>query len=111
MLGFLAVLLGAFGAHALEGRLTPEHLEVWQTASRYHFYHSLALLALGLFALSGAENTKASVLLWTAGIIIFCGSLYLYALLGIKFFALIAPVGGLTLMAGWLALWRVNAPR
>lgn len=108
--GALAVLLGAFGAHALEDRVTERALEVWDTANRYHAFHSLSLLALQLAALTGAKQTTLSRNMWVVGLLIFCGGLYLYALTGLKFGAMIAPVGGLALAAGWLALLRVQKP-
>jgi uncharacterized membrane protein YgdD (TMEM256/DUF423 family) len=110
LIGGLAVLLGAFGAHALEGRLSPEALEIWTTSNRYHFYHSLAFLVTAFAQAAGFEKTRAPLILWGVGLMIFSGGLYCYALLGIKFFALIAPIGGLALVAGWVSIWRVAKP-
>ena len=108
VVGCLAVLLGAFGAHALEARLEPRALEVWETANRYHFFHALALLALGLWEAAGGRGTRASVVAWALGLTFFSGSLYLYALSGLKFAAMLAPLGGLSLAAGWLALGKLE---
>ncbi len=109
LLGALAVILGAFGAHALEQRLSERALEVWQTANRYHFFHVLALLGLGIWEGLGGRGARAAALAWLLGIAVFCGGLYLYALTGIKLGAMLAPVGGLSLAAGWLALLRLEA--
>ncbi|MEQ1932822.1 MAG: DUF423 domain-containing protein [Fimbriimonadaceae bacterium] len=98
--GFLAVLLGAFGAHFLKSRITPELLVSFQTGVHYHLAHALALLAL---ALSNRPFPRV-FLAWTIGICIFSGTLYLYALTGSKVFAMITPLGGMCLMAGWVML-------
>ena len=108
ILGCLAVIFGAFGAHALEARLEPRALEVWQTANRYHFFHALALLALGLWEASGGRGARASAVAWALGLTLFSGSLYVYALSGLKFAAMLAPLGGLSLAAGWLALGKLE---
>lgn len=108
-LGALAVIFGAFGAHALEHRLTERALEVWQTANRYHFIHALALLGLGIWEGQGGRGARASALAWLVGIFVFCGGLYVYALSGLKLGAMMAPLGGLSLAAGWLALIRLEA--
>lgn len=107
-LGAAAVLLGAFGAHALEARLSERALEVWQTANRYHFFHVLGFFGLGLWEGSGGKGTQAAGVAWLLGVGIFCGGLYLYALTGLKFAAMLAPVGGLSLAAGWVGLVRLG---
>lgn len=100
-LGFLAVGLGAFGAHALKGALqTNDTTEVWKTAVLYHFVHALALLVLAV--LPGASRAAAGLFL--AGIVLFSGSLYLLALTNIKWLGAVTPLGGLCFLAGWLAL-------
>ncbi|MGI8435678.1 MAG: DUF423 domain-containing protein [Chthoniobacterales bacterium] len=102
---FLAVGLGAFGAHALRGTLEANGtLEVWKTAVLYHLAHAVALIAL---ALHGSTNRGAFSLL-TAGIVIFSGSLYVLALTNIRWLGAITPLGGLCFLAGWL--WLVVAP-
>ncbi len=103
-LGFLAVALGAFGAHALKTRLTPEALQIWHTAVLYHMIHAVVLLALGLYAKSAGAQTKTASLLFLAGIILFSGSLYALALTGIKPLGAITPLGGLCFLAGWAFL-------
>ena len=95
---FLAVALGAFGAHALKPTLERYGLtDVWNKAVLYHFIHALALFALGLF---GATN-RAAAWLFVAGIIIFSGSLYLMALTNTRWLGAITPIGGLCFLAGW----------
>lgn len=100
--GFLAVAFGAFGAHALRGRLTPELLAVFETGVRYQMYHALAIIAVGLMmARSGGWLFSTAAWLFTAGIVFFSGSLYVLALTGITTFGAITPIGGLLFLAGW----------
>ncbi len=100
--GFLAVAFGAFGAHALRGRLTPELLAVFETGVRYQMYHALAIFAVGLMmARSGGWLFSTAGWLFTAGIVLFSGSLYVLALTGITIFGAITPIGGLLFLAGW----------
>jgi uncharacterized membrane protein YgdD (TMEM256/DUF423 family) len=100
-IGFLAVVLGAFGAHVMHDVLIQnETLEAWKTASLYHLVHALVLLVLAL-ALPKARWAFYS---FTGGILIFSGSLYLLALSNIKWLGAITPLGGLALLAGWLLL-------
>lgn len=108
VLGALAVMLGAFGAHALQHRLDERALEVWQTANRYHFIHALGLLGLGLWEGQGGQGARAAAGGWITGLLLFSGGLYIYALTGLKLGAMLAPLGGLTLMAGWLALTKLQ---
>ena len=94
-------MLGAFGAHALKARLSAEALSVWQTAVQYHFWHVLALLAV---ALAGTGPWfKVAGWLFVAGILVFSGSLYALALGAPRALGMIAPVGGLALILGWIA--------
>jgi uncharacterized membrane protein YgdD (TMEM256/DUF423 family) len=105
--GFLAVALGAFGAHLLKARL--ESLgttSVWQTAVLYHLVHAVALLALAL----GRPVQRWVPSLFAAGIVIFSGSLYVLALTNIKVLGAITPLGGLCFLAGWLALVFAKEP-
>lgn len=98
---FLAVGLGAFGAHALKGTLAAHaSTEVWKTAVLYHFLHALALLVLA--ALPGTGRLVTALFL--AGILLFSGSLYLLALTNIRWLGAITPLGGLCFLAGWLML-------
>ncbi len=101
VLGFLAVALGAFGAHALKTRLSPEALQVWHTAVLYHLIHAVVILALGFYAKASGADVKTGGFLFLAGIILFSGSLYALALSGIKPLGAITPLGGLCFLAGW----------
>jgi uncharacterized membrane protein YgdD (TMEM256/DUF423 family) len=102
---FLAVALGAFGAHALKSTLEGRGmLDVWNKAVLYHFIHAIALLVLALF---GTVNRGAWWLL-LAGILLFSGSLYLMALTNLRWLGLVTPLGGLCFLAGWA--WLVIAP-
>jgi uncharacterized membrane protein YgdD (TMEM256/DUF423 family) len=102
---FLAVALGAFGAHSLKATLTASGmLEVWNKAVLYHFLHAVALVA---FALHGTGSRGAYYLL-LAGIFFFSGSLYLLALTNVRWLGAITPVGGLCFLAGWA--WLIIAP-
>jgi uncharacterized membrane protein YgdD (TMEM256/DUF423 family) len=104
--GMLAVGLGAFGAHALKTRLDETALSVYQTAVQYQFYHSLALLGVGLFCLWQPQSRLllASGIAFLAGTLVFSGSLYLLSFTGIRWLGAITPIGGLAFMAGWLLL-------
>lgn len=101
----LAVVLGAFGAHALKTRLPANLLEVYHTAVQYHFWHALGLLAVGiaLQQLPDASWLRAAGWLLTAGIVLFCGSLYLLALTGVRWLGAVTPLGGTAFILGWIA--------
>jgi uncharacterized membrane protein YgdD (TMEM256/DUF423 family) len=103
----VAVLVGAFGAHALKERLDAYSLQIYERAVFYQFVHALGLLALGIVvaahAASGGALDVAGWLL-LAGIVIFSGSLYALALSGIRVLGAITPIGGLCFVAGWVAL-------
>jgi uncharacterized membrane protein YgdD (TMEM256/DUF423 family) len=103
---FLAVALGAFGAHALRDRLSQEMLAVWQTGVTYHLAHALGLLLIGVLAHQHAEAVYIRWAGWLlmAGVVLFSGSLYLLALTGIRTFGVITPIGGVALLGGWAAL-------
>lgn len=106
---FVAVAAGAFGAHGLKSRLTPELLAVFETGARYQMFHALALLAVA-WAQSRWPGGAAtwSGWLFVAGTLLFSGSLYALALTGARWMGAITPVGGLALLLGWLCLaWRV----
>lgn len=103
--GLIAVAAGAFGAHALKDRLSPEYLAVFETAARYQMYHALALVA----AAWASTRWPGSVIQWSgwlfvAGTVLFSGSLYALALSGVRWLGAITPLGGLAFMAGWLCL-------
>ena len=101
----LAVLLGAFGAHALKKILSPEMLTIYHTGVEYQFYHALGLLIIGVigFQIKSKLIGWAGILL-TAGIILFSGSLYLLAFSGIIGLGAITPIGGISFVAGWIIL-------
>lgn len=101
LLGFLAVALGAFGAHGLEGILTRHHrLATWETAVFYHFIHAVVLLVLA------QRKPLLSGPWWSlfAGIVIFSGTLYCLALTNLKWLGAITPIGGVSFLVGWLWL-------
>ncbi len=102
----VAVAFGAFGAHALEGRLTPERIATWETAARYHFYHSLGLLIVGLIGMQIAESARLRWAGWSmfAGILLFSGSLYVLSVSGISYLGAITPLGGVAFLLAWLLL-------
>ncbi len=98
----LAVAAGAFGAHALRARLSPEELLVFETAARYQMYHGLALIAAGLVA-DRWPGPLASAAGWCflAGVLLFSGSLYGLTLSGVRMLGAVTPIGGLAFLAGW----------
>lgn len=101
VLCFLAVALGAFGAHALKAILATHGMtEVWNKAVLYHFVHALGLLVLSVLP----AVQRVTVILFVVGIVLFSGSLYLLALTNIKWLGAITPFGGLCFLAGWLWL-------
>ena len=102
---FIAVAAGAFGAHALRDRLTPEYLAVFETAARYQMYHALGLLAVA-WAVTRWPDSLAVWAGWlfVAGTVLFSGSLYILALTGVRWWGAVTPVGGVALLAGWLFL-------
>jgi uncharacterized membrane protein YgdD (TMEM256/DUF423 family) len=101
----LSVAAGAFGAHALRGRLSPEYLAVFETAARYQMYHALALLAVA-WAASNWPGPLPRVAGWcfVVGTLLFSGSLYGLALTGIRWLGAITPLGGVAFLAGWVCL-------
>lgn len=102
----LAVALGAFGAHGLKNILTDEMLDIFETGVRYHFYHAIGLLIVGLIAhyLPDSVLLKLSGWLMVGGILIFSGSLYLLSASGISWLGAITPVGGICFIASWILL-------
>jgi uncharacterized membrane protein YgdD (TMEM256/DUF423 family) len=102
--GLLAVVAGAFGAHGLQSRLTSEQLASWSTASQYHLLHSVALLALALFARAGDVSIRWPAALFLAGIVLFSGSIYVLLLTQMRWLGPVTPIGGLCLIAGWGSL-------
>ena len=109
---FVAVAAGAFGAHALRGALTPELLDVFETAARYQMYHALALLAVGWLARhGGCRATAAAGWLFAIGTVLFSGSLYALSLTGVRWLGAITPLGGAAFLGGWLALAWAARPK
>ena len=114
LFAFLGVALGAFGAHALRTRITPRDLEIFDVAVRYQLTHALALLITGLILWwRGLDVSRLLVItpwLFTAGIILFSGSLYVMVLTGKRWLGAVTPLGGVLFLAGWLllalALWQ-----
>lgn len=102
----LAVVLGAFGAHALRARLTPDLLAIYHTAVQYHFWHALGLLAIGIVAihLPNSVALKWAGWLMLAGIVAFSGSLYVLALTGARWLGAITPFGGAAFIVSWILL-------
>jgi uncharacterized membrane protein YgdD (TMEM256/DUF423 family) len=103
--GFLAVALGAFGAHGLEGRISQNALGTWEKAVNYQMFHTMALLVTGLLMV----KITSGGMMWAGwmffvGIILFSGSLYVYSTTGIRTFAMITPLGGVAFLIGWVLL-------
>lgn len=108
----LAVGGGAFGAHALAGRVTPERLAVFETGVRYHMYHALALLVVGWAsaAWAGSQPVVWAGYLFLAGLVLFSGSLYVLVLTDTPWLGAVTPLGGLAFIAGWVLLaWAALA--
>jgi uncharacterized membrane protein YgdD (TMEM256/DUF423 family) len=106
MLGGLAVVLGAFGAHGLEEYLVEHNLAAnYETAVRYQMYHALALVLVGVLAERRSSSTlRVAGWCFLAGVVLFCGALYGVALARISHLGMVAPIGGALLIAGWAAL-------
>lgn len=105
LLGFVGVALGAFGAHFLKDRLSTDMLAVFETGVRYHLIHAVALLATATLADRVGERLLAAAgWLFTSGIVLFSGSLYVLALTGITTFGAVTPLGGVAFLAGWACL-------
>ena len=101
----VAVAAGAFGAHALRARLTPDLLAVFETGARYHMYHAVALLVVAWAATRWpVGSVRAAGWLFIGGTIVFSGSLYLLSLTGQRWLGAITPLGGAMFLAGWAAL-------
>lgn len=101
--GTSAVLLGAFGSHGLRGVLDNHGASLWETAVGYHFWHALAF-AITAVAAPVSRARKVGMVAFLAGIVLFCGSLYLLALGAPDWFGVITPIGGIGFIVGWLAL-------
>ena len=114
VLGGLAVAVGAFGAHGLQGRVPPEMLTIFEVGVRYQMYHALALVLLGLFAGRGPSPAPLEVpagvgpaaWLFVVGIVLFSGSLYALVLTGTRWLGAITPIGGVAFLVGWALFAR-----
>lgn len=103
--GFIAVALGAFGAHGLEGKISEKAIATWEKAVTYQMFHTMALLVTGLlFAKFQNGGMLWAGWMFFVGILLFSGSLYVYSTTGIKTFAMITPLGGVAFLAGWILL-------
>lgn len=101
----IGVAAGAFGAHGLEARISPDRLEIWKTAAHYQLIHALGLLAVA-WAVSRWSTALAGTAGWllVAGTVLFSGSLYALSLTGVRWLGAITPLGGLAFLAGWACL-------
>jgi uncharacterized membrane protein YgdD (TMEM256/DUF423 family) len=104
----LAVILGAFGAHALKEKLSEKYLAIWETAVQYQMFHAIGLIVIGIL-MSSSLLGPISQLNWAgwlllAGIIIFSGSLYVLSITGIGILGAITPIGGVAFIVGWIML-------
>jgi len=105
-----AVMLGAFGAHAIKNSVSVAHMTSWQTATQYHFYHALGLIGLGIYYQHKALDRWAQFcgIFLLFGIVLFSGSLYLLVLTGQTKLGMITPIGGVLFILGWTS-WLVSA--
>ncbi len=110
--GLLGVALGAFGAHGLKARVSPELLTVWQTGVQYQLVHALALVLIGILChlLPAASQLRMAGWMMLLGSLLFSGSLYIMTLSGVRALGMITPLGGIAFLLGWLllalAVWR-----
>lgn len=104
--GFLAVALGAFGAHALKAILDDYSLGIWGTAVQYQMFHATAILFIGILMskniMGNMATLKWAAMLMNLGIVFFAGSLYVLALSGIRVLGAITPIGGVLFLTGWV---------
>jgi len=101
---FIAVAFGAFGAHGLKGRIADDILAAYQTGVLYHFFHALGLFLVGVLARSAPQSSwlKGGGAMLAAGVLLFCGSLYVMGVTGYRPLGMVTPVGGVSFLAGWL---------
>lgn len=110
--GALAVALGAFGAHSLQGRIGSDLLETFEIGVRYHFYHALALFVAAMVVARWPNSLLPVIAGWlfVLGILVFSGSLYVLALTGVRWLGAVTPIGGVAFIVAWLCLavaaWR-----
>ncbi|MEH7383825.1 DUF423 domain-containing protein [Bacillus sp. JJ1521] len=103
---FLAVALGAFGAHGLEGKITEKYLKTWNTAVQYQMFHAIGLFVVAFLADKFSHVSLITTAGWSlfVGIILFSGSLYVLSVSGIKILGAITPLGGVAFLLGWVLL-------
>ena len=102
LLGATGVAAGAFGAHALQASVSPERIDIWETAAQYHLIHAAVILALALHSQADESRWRFPMMGFTAGVLLFSFSLYTLVLTDITQLAMITPIGGLLLMLSWL---------
>jgi uncharacterized membrane protein YgdD (TMEM256/DUF423 family) len=106
VLMFLAVVLGAFGAHALRGKISDHYLEVYKTGVLYHMIHALGLFAVAwVSTVTQDPKTGFAGFFMLAGIIVFSGSLYVLSITGMKWLGAITPIGGISFLIAWVLLF------
>ena len=107
---FIAVALGAFGAHSLKTKISADMLNIFEVGVRYQVYHAFALIAVALATAKWPEaSLNTAGWCFIAGIVIFSGSLYLLSFTGIRWFGAVTPIGGLAFLAGWaILIWSLN---
>lgn len=113
VLGAIGVAMGAFGAHMLKDKVEPRMLDIWSTATQYQLWHALAIVAVALLAAREGGNTTAVKVAggaFSLGIVVFSGSLFLLVLTGKTWLGAITPIGGTSLIVGWIALAVALAP-
>lgn len=98
----VAVAMGAFGAHGLEASLSEKAMKTYQTGAKYHFYHGLGLILVTIVSELTSIKFNGAIISFLIGILVFSGNCYLYAITGVKFFAMIVPIGGVAFILGWL---------
>lgn len=111
--GALGVAMGAFGAHMLRDRVEQRMLDIWSTATQYQLWHALALVAVALWMRRDGGVTTASVVAgwgFTIGVLVFSGSLFVLVLSGKTWLGAITPIGGISLIVGWVAFALALAP-
>ncbi|MDT2044820.1 hypothetical protein CHN50_07820 [Priestia aryabhattai] len=102
----LAVALGAFGAHGLEGKISEKYLEVWKTGVQYHMFHAIGLFVVAFLLAKAPQSTLLSTSGWLmmGGIVLFSGSLYVLSTSGIKVLGAITPLGGVAFITAWVLI-------
>ncbi len=103
----LAIAFGAFAAHGLQGHIDERSIQIFNTAADFHFWHAIGLIVVGLVAKNTHDSYTSVVWIMTLGILLFCGSLYILSVTGIRWLGAITPFGGISFMAAWLLLaWK-----